>query len=80
MNFPISLGACLLLAGGLFLLLLIIGCEWNEGVTFVIGMLIANIPNLVPFLVTVALVHTGKRIASRGCLPMNLNASHALGE
>jgi sodium/potassium-transporting ATPase subunit alpha len=49
-------------------------------VAFVIGMMLANIPEGLPALLVIALGLAGKRMASRGCLPLNLSAVHSIGK
>lgn len=52
---------------------------WLEAVVFVIGIIVANVPEGLLATVTVCLTLTAKRMASRHCLVKNLEAVETLG-
>lgn len=53
--------------------------HWLEAVVFVIGIIVANVPEGLLATVTVCLTLTAKRMASRQCLVKNLEAVETLG-
>ncbi|XP_030634863.1 sodium/potassium-transporting ATPase subunit alpha-1-like [Chanos chanos] len=62
-----------------FILSLILGYGWLEGVIFLIGIIVANVPEGLLATVTVCLTLTAKRMAMKNCLIKNLEAVETLG-
>lgn len=62
-----------------FSLALLNGYEWLEAVVFLIGIIVANVPEGLLATVTVCLTLTAKRMAARNCLVKNLEAVETLG-
>ncbi|NP_571762.1 sodium/potassium-transporting ATPase subunit alpha-1a.2 [Danio rerio] len=62
-----------------FVLSLILGYAWIEAVVFLIGIIVANVPEGLPATVTVCLTLTAKRMAKKNCLVKNLEAVETLG-
>ncbi|XP_077985595.1 sodium/potassium-transporting ATPase subunit alpha-3-like isoform X1 [Glandiceps talaboti] len=62
-----------------FILAFILGYEWLEAVIFLIGIIVANVPEGLLATVTVCLTLTAKRMASKNCLVKNLEAVETLG-
>ncbi|XP_056319466.1 sodium/potassium-transporting ATPase subunit alpha-1a.2 [Danio aesculapii] len=62
-----------------FILSLILGYAWIEAVVFLIGIIVANVPEGLPATVTVCLTLTAKRMAKKNCLVKNLEAVETLG-
>uniref|UniRef100_A0A915P5K8 Cation-transporting P-type ATPase C-terminal domain-containing protein n=1 Tax=Meloidogyne floridensis TaxID=298350 RepID=A0A915P5K8_9BILA len=56
-----------------------LGYTWIQGVIFLIGIIVANVPEGILATVTVCLSLTAKRMASRNCLVKNLEAVETLG-
>ncbi|KAL1023655.1 hypothetical protein UPYG_G00044130 [Umbra pygmaea] len=66
--------------GVTFLILsLIIGYGWLSSVIFLIGIIVANVPEGLLATVTVCLTLTAKRMAKKNCLVKNLEAVETLG-
>ncbi|KAL1023657.1 hypothetical protein UPYG_G00044150 [Umbra pygmaea] len=66
--------------GVTFLILsLIIGYGWLASVIFLIGIIVANVPEGLLATVTVCLTLTAKRMARKNCLVKNLEAVETLG-
>uniref|UniRef100_A0A8C0HUX8 Sodium/potassium-transporting ATPase subunit alpha n=1 Tax=Balaenoptera musculus TaxID=9771 RepID=A0A8C0HUX8_BALMU len=62
-----------------FGLSLILGYSWLEAVIFLIGIIVANVPEGLLATVTVCLTLTAKRMARKNCLVKNLEAVKTLG-
>ncbi|XP_036058555.1 sodium/potassium-transporting ATPase subunit alpha-4-like [Onychomys torridus] len=62
-----------------FLLSLILGYTWLDAVIFLIGIIVANVPEGLLATVTVCLTLTAKRMARKNCLVKNLEAVETLG-
>ncbi|KAL4636328.1 sodium/potassium-transporting ATPase subunit alpha-1 isoform X3 [Arapaima gigas] len=62
-----------------FILALILGYGWLEAVIFLIGIIVANVPEGLLATVTVCLTLTAKRMAKKNCLVKNLEAVETLG-
>ncbi|XP_053460499.1 sodium/potassium-transporting ATPase subunit alpha-4 [Nycticebus coucang] len=62
-----------------FVLSLILGYSWLEAVIFLIGIIVANVPEGLLATVTVCLTLTAKRMARKNCLVKNLEAVETLG-
>ncbi|OQR68807.1 sodium/potassium-transporting ATPase subunit alpha-like, partial [Tropilaelaps mercedesae] len=55
------------------------GYPWLEAVVFLIGIIVANVPEGLLATVTVCLTLTAKRMAAKNCLVKNLEAVETLG-
>ena len=53
--------------------------QWLDAVIFLIGIIVANVPEGLLATVTVCLTLTAKRMASKNCLVKNLEAVETLG-
>lgn len=53
--------------------------SWIDSVVFLIGIIVANVPEGIVATVTVSLTLTAKRMASKNCLVKNLEAIETLG-
>jgi len=62
-----------------FLIAFILGYFWLDAVIFLIGIIVANVPEGLLATVTVCLTLTAKRMASKNCLVKNLEAVETLG-
>ncbi|RTG89249.1 sodium/potassium-transporting ATPase subunit alpha [Schistosoma bovis] len=62
-----------------FVIAFILGYHWLEAVIFLIGIIVANVPEGLLATVTVCLTLTAKRMASKNCLVKNLEAVETLG-
>merc|ERR1711953_706081 len=62
-----------------FIIAFILGYNWLEAVIFLIGIIVANVPEGLLATVTVCLTLTAKRMASKNCLVKNLEAVETLG-
>nr|XP_021506251.1 sodium/potassium-transporting ATPase subunit alpha-4 [Meriones unguiculatus] len=62
-----------------FFLSLILGYTWLDAVIFLIGIIVANVPEGLLATVTVCLTLTAKRMARKNCLVKNLEAVETLG-
>ncbi|XP_051982183.1 sodium/potassium-transporting ATPase subunit alpha-1-like [Xyrauchen texanus] len=62
-----------------FVLSILLGYGWLEAVVFLIGIIVANVPEGLPATVTVCLTLTAKRMAKKNCLVKNLEAVETLG-
>lgn len=62
-----------------FVIAFILGYDWLEAVIFLIGIIVANVPEGLLATVTVCLTLTAKRMASKNCLVKNLEAVETLG-
>ncbi|XP_043657317.1 sodium/potassium-transporting ATPase subunit alpha isoform X1 [Drosophila teissieri] len=62
-----------------FAISLTLGYEFIDAVVFLIGIIVANVPEGLLVTVTVCLTLTAKRMASKNCLVKNLEAVETLG-
>ncbi|XP_022208920.1 sodium/potassium-transporting ATPase subunit alpha [Drosophila obscura] len=62
-----------------FVIALILGYTFIDAVVFLIGIIVANVPEGLLVTVTVCLTLTAKRMASKNCLVKNLEAVETLG-
>ncbi|CAG0920322.1 unnamed protein product [Notodromas monacha] len=62
-----------------FIIAIILGYNWLDAVIFLIGIIVANVPEGILPTVTVCLALTAKRMASKNCLVKNLEAVETLG-
>uniref|UniRef100_A0A8C4YWE1 Sodium/potassium-transporting ATPase subunit alpha n=1 Tax=Gadus morhua TaxID=8049 RepID=A0A8C4YWE1_GADMO len=72
-------GVAVFLGVSFFVLALILGYSWLEAVIFLIGIIVANVPEGLLATVTVCLTLTAKRMAKKNCLVKNLEAVETLG-
>merc|ERR1712198_398740 len=72
-------GVAVFLGVTFFILAFILGYHWIEAVVFLIGIIVANVPEGLLATVTVCLTLTAKRMASKNCLVKNLEAVETLG-
>ncbi|KAJ8272670.1 hypothetical protein GJAV_G00092020 [Gymnothorax javanicus] len=72
-------GVAVFLGVSFFILSLILGYTWLEAVIFLIGIIVANVPEGLLATVTVCLTLTAKRMAKKNCLVKNLEAVETLG-
>uniref|UniRef100_G3TY16 Sodium/potassium-transporting ATPase subunit alpha n=1 Tax=Loxodonta africana TaxID=9785 RepID=G3TY16_LOXAF len=74
-------GVAVFLGVSFFILSLILGYSWLEAVIFLIGIIVANVPEglLATVVVVVCLTLTAKRMARKNCLVKNLEAVETLG-
>ncbi|KAJ3594460.1 hypothetical protein NHX12_003767, partial [Muraenolepis orangiensis] len=70
-------GVAVFLGVSFFVLSLTLGYSWLEAVIFLIGIIVANVPE--GLLATVCLTLTAKRMAKKNCLVKNLEAVETLG-
>ncbi len=64
---------------GFFIIAFILGYNWLDAVVFLIGIIVANVPEGLLATVTVCLTLTAKRMAAKNCLVKNLEAVETLG-
>ncbi|CAG2100454.1 unnamed protein product [Medioppia subpectinata] len=69
----------IILGVSFFILALAMGYYWLDAVIFLIGIIVANVPEGLLATVTVCLTLTAKRMASKNCLVKNLEAVETLG-
>ncbi|VDN58909.1 unnamed protein product [Dracunculus medinensis] len=62
-----------------FIIAFVLGYHWLTAVVFLIGIIVANVPEGLIATVTVCLTLTAKRMASKNCLVKNLEAVETLG-
>merc|ERR1719322_641941 len=62
-----------------FIIAFILGYHWLDAVIFLIGIIVANVPEGLLATVTVCLTLTAKRMAQKNCLVKNLEAVETLG-
>ena len=62
-----------------FVLAMVLGYDWLDAVIFLIGIIVANVPEGLLGTMTVALTLTAKKMAARNCLVKNLEAVETLG-
>ncbi|XP_031438332.1 sodium/potassium-transporting ATPase subunit alpha-1b [Clupea harengus] len=72
-------GVAVFLGISFFILSIILGYSWLEAVIFLIGIIVANVPEGLLATVTVCLTLTAKRMAKKNCLVKNLEAVETLG-
>merc|ERR1711868_188017 len=72
-------GVAMFLGISFFTISLILGYNWLDAVIFLIGIIVANVPEGLLATVTVCLTLTAKRMASKNCLVKNLEAVETLG-
>lgn len=72
-------GVAVFLGVTFFILAFILGYYWLEAVIFLIGIIVANVPEGLLATVTVCLTLTAKRMAKKNCLVKNLEAVETLG-
>jgi sodium/potassium-transporting ATPase subunit alpha len=72
-------GVAVFLGVTFFIIALILGYQWLDAVIFLIGIIVANVPEGLLATVTVCLTLTAKRMASKNCLVKNLEAVETLG-
>uniref|UniRef100_A0A669EG00 Sodium/potassium-transporting ATPase subunit alpha n=1 Tax=Oreochromis niloticus TaxID=8128 RepID=A0A669EG00_ORENI len=72
-------GVAVFLGVTFFILSVILGYNWLDGVIFLIGIIVANVPEGLLATVTVCLTLTAKRMAKKNCLVKNLEAVETLG-
>merc|ERR1712179_179878 len=72
-------GVAVFLGVTFFIVSLILGYKWLDAVIFLIGIIVANVPEGLLATVTVCLTLTAKRMASKNCLVKNLEAVETLG-
>uniref|UniRef100_A0A8C1RUK3 Sodium/potassium-transporting ATPase subunit alpha n=1 Tax=Cyprinus carpio TaxID=7962 RepID=A0A8C1RUK3_CYPCA len=72
-------GVAVFLGVAFFILSIILGYSWLEAVIFLIGIIVANVPEGLLATVTVCLTLTAKRMAKKNCLVKNLEAVETLG-
>uniref|UniRef100_A0A671P5M5 Sodium/potassium-transporting ATPase subunit alpha n=1 Tax=Sinocyclocheilus anshuiensis TaxID=1608454 RepID=A0A671P5M5_9TELE len=72
-------GVAIFLGMSFFILSIILGYSWLEAVIFLIGIIVANVPEGLLATVTVCLTLTAKRMARKNCLVKNLEAVETLG-
>lgn len=72
-------GVAVFLGVSFFIIAFILGYDWLNAVVFLIGIIVANVPEGLIATVTVCLTLTAKRMASKNCLVKNLEAVETLG-
>merc|ERR1712227_819433 len=72
-------GVAVFLGVTFFIIAFILGYNWLDAVIFLIGIIVANVPDGLLATVTVCLTLTAKRMASKNCLVKNLEAVETLG-
>ncbi|XP_058876450.1 sodium/potassium-transporting ATPase subunit alpha-3 [Acipenser ruthenus] len=72
-------GVAVFLGISFFILSIVLGYSWLEAVIFLIGIIVANVPEGLLATVTVCLTLTAKRMARKNCLVKNLEAVETLG-
>lgn len=72
-------GVAVFLGVTFFLIAFVLGYHWLDAVIFLIGIIVANVPEGLLATVTVCLTLTAKRMASKNCLVKNLEAVETLG-
>jgi len=72
-------GVAVFLGVSFFILAFILKYNWLEAVVFLIGIIVANVPEGLLATVTVCLTLTAKRMAKKNCLVKNLEAVETLG-
>ncbi|CAF0841911.1 unnamed protein product, partial [Didymodactylos carnosus] len=72
-------GVAVFLGVSFFIIAFALGYPWLEAVIFLIGIIVANVPEGLLATVTVCLTLTAKRMAKKNCLVKNLEAVETLG-
>ncbi|XP_054160551.1 sodium/potassium-transporting ATPase subunit alpha-like isoform X2 [Oppia nitens] len=72
-------GVAVFLGITFFVVAFVLGYHWLDAVIFLIGIIVANVPEGLLATVTVCLTLTAKRMASKNCLVKNLEAVETLG-
>jgi len=72
-------GVAVFLGVTFFIIAFILGYHWLDAVVFLIGIIVANVPEGLLATVTVCLTLTAKRMAAKNCLVKNLEAVETLG-
>merc|ERR1712157_613728 len=72
-------GVAVFLGVTFFILAFVLGYNWLEAVIFLIGIIVANVPEGLLATVTVCLTLTAERMAKKNCLVKNLEAVETLG-
>ncbi|CAB3397184.1 unnamed protein product [Caenorhabditis bovis] len=72
-------GVAVFLGISFFIIAFVLGYHWLTAVVFLIGIIVANVPEGLIATVTVCLTLTAKRMASKNCLVKNLEAVETLG-
>merc|ERR1712001_448118 len=72
-------GVAVFLGVTFFIVAFILGYNWLDAVIFLIGIIVANVPEGLLATVTVCLTLTAKRMAAKNCLVKNLEAVETLG-
>jgi len=72
-------GVAIFLGVSFFILALVLGYPWLDSVIFLIGIIVANVPEGLLPTVTVCLNLTASRMAKKNCLVKNLEAVETLG-
>jgi sodium/potassium-transporting ATPase subunit alpha len=72
-------GVAVFLGVTFFVIAFILGYHWLDAVIFLIGIIVANVPEGLLATVTVCLTLTAKRMAVKNCLVKNLEAVETLG-
>ena len=72
-------GVAVFLGVSFFIIAFILGYDWLSAVVFLIGIIVANVPEGLLATVTVCLTLTAKRMAKKNCLVKNLEAVETLG-
>merc|ERR1712055_206184 len=72
-------GVAVFLGVTFFFIAFILGYHWLDAVIFLIGIIVANVPEGLLATVTVCLTLTAKRMAQKNCLVKNLEAVETLG-
>ncbi|XP_054713262.1 sodium/potassium-transporting ATPase subunit alpha-like [Uloborus diversus] len=72
-------GVAVFLGLAFFVTAFILGYHWLDAVIFLIGIIVANVPEGLLATVTVCLTLTAKRMAQKNCLVKNLEAVETLG-
>merc|ERR1711935_1055153 len=72
-------GVAVFLGVTFFIIAFVLGYHWLEAVIFLIGIIVANVPEGLLATVTVCLTLTAKRMAKKNCLVKNLEAVETLG-
>ncbi|KAI6188034.1 Sodium/potassium-transporting ATPase subunit alpha [Aphelenchoides besseyi] len=72
-------GVAVFLGVTFFIIAFILGYHWLTAVVFLIGIIVANVPEGLIATVTVCLTLTAKRMAAKNCLVKNLEAVETLG-
>merc|ERR1711892_609013 len=72
-------GVAVFLGVSFFIIAFALGYNWLDAVIFLIGIIVANVPEGLLATVTVCLTLTAERMASKNCLVKNLEAVETLG-